>query len=150
MTFFFFFLLTQVESGFCYPHYHAPHRVNNYFLRNSFDATSMCSPIQKCRQRAHLEALKPYQILIYIGNHVNKHIKILRGSGSHSINLNVSFLTDSDLEAQLSFSHFGIVPSTGGTAVGPADQSSSVYFVRHNAPELLAVSIISSSLWAVT
>lgn len=83
MTFFFFFFSsTQVESGFSYSHCHAPHHVSNYFLRNSFGATSMCSPIQECRQRAHLEALKPYQILIYIGNHINKHIKILLGSDS--------------------------------------------------------------------
>lgn len=79
---FFGFSFTQVDSGFSFLHCHAPHHVSNYFLRNSFGATSMCSPIQECRQRAHLEALKPYQILIYTGNHINKHIKILLGSDS--------------------------------------------------------------------
>lgn len=81
--FFLAFLFTPAQSRFCSPHCHAPHHVSNYFLRNSFGATSMCSPIQECRQRAHSEALKPYQILIYTGNHINKHIKILLDSDSH-------------------------------------------------------------------
>lgn len=79
---------TQVDSGATSPRCYVPQHISNYFPRNSFAATSMCSPIQESGQRALLQAQNPYQIL-FIQTTTSKSCWAWR---SYLIKLRVSFL----------------------------------------------------------